>query len=119
MLVRRFADALERDDIDGVVALLTEDAVVSMPPEPEWHQGRDAVEAFLRDRHGRRGSRGLAVCPGRRQPPAGLRLSTWSTRASGCASGMFVLGVRPDGIESITRFHDNGLLDRFGAPERL
>lgn len=46
-LVIRFADAFERDDIAGVVALLTEDAVVSMPPEPEWHQGRGAVEEWL------------------------------------------------------------------------
>ena len=35
-------------------------------------------------------------------------------------SGIFVLGVRPDGIASITRFPDvTSLLDRFGAPERL
>src|ERR1700749_2579184 len=43
-LVARFAEAFERDDVDGVVALLTDDATVSMPPQPEWHQGRDAIE---------------------------------------------------------------------------
>src|SRR6202020_2176369 len=32
-LVGRFADALQRDDIDEVVAMLTDDAVISMPPE--------------------------------------------------------------------------------------
>src|SRR6202042_459156 len=46
-MVERFAEAFERDDIDGLVALLTDDAVVSMPPEPEWHQGRASVERFL------------------------------------------------------------------------
>ncbi len=118
VLVRRFADALERDDIDGVVALLTEDAVVSMPPEPEWHQGRDAVEAFLRDRHGRRGSRAWRFVPvaANLQPAYAFYLEH---EGEWVRSGMFVLGVRPDGVESITRFHDNGLLDRFGAPERL
>jgi hypothetical protein len=30
--VRRFADAWETDDIDGIVALLTNDAWVTMPP---------------------------------------------------------------------------------------
>src|SRR5262249_20176371 len=49
-VIARFADAFERDDIDAVVAMLTEDAVVSMPPEPEWHQGRASVESFLRRR---------------------------------------------------------------------
>jgi hypothetical protein len=34
-------------------------------------------------------------------------------------SGAFVLSVRGDGIASITRFHDDGLLDRFGVPARL
>ncbi|HYZ81887.1 MAG TPA: RNA polymerase subunit sigma-70, partial [Solirubrobacteraceae bacterium] len=62
-LINRFADAFERDDIDGVVALLTQDAVVSMPPEPEWHQGRDAVEYFLRERHLRRGPRRWRFVP--------------------------------------------------------
>jgi hypothetical protein len=35
--VSRFADAFLSDDVDAVVTLLTEDAVVSMPPESEWH----------------------------------------------------------------------------------
>ena len=34
-------------------------------------------------------------------------------------SGLLVVGVRGDGIASITRFHDDGLLARFGVPETL
>ncbi len=34
-------------------------------------------------------------------------------------TGLFVVSVRADGIESITRFHDGGLLDRFGVPRSL
>ena len=117
-MVNRFADALERDDIDTVVALLTEDAVVSMPPEPEWHQGRDAIEHFLRDRHGRRRDRAwrFVRLAANLQPAYAFYMET---DGQWVRSGMFVLGVRPDGIESITRFHDNGLLDRFGAPAHL
>ena len=117
-LVSRFADAFERDDVDGVIALLTEDAVVSMPPEPEWHQGRDAIDRFLRDRH-------LDRLPRRwRFYRVGANLQpayAYYLEADGewRRGGMFVIGVRPDGVESITRFHDDGLLDRFGAPERL
>ena len=54
--VDRFADAFQRDDVDGVVALLTDDAFVSMPPEPEWHRGRDAIAAFFRARRALRGT---------------------------------------------------------------
>ena len=111
-LVGRFADAFERDDIDGVVALLTEDAVVSMPPEPEWHQGRAAVEAFLRARHVARAAAPVAVRR-RPAPTASRRSPTTSPTTTGWVrSGMFVVGVRPDGIESITRFARRRTADR-------
>jgi hypothetical protein len=34
-------------------------------------------------------------------------------------SGLFVMSVRGDGIESVTRFYDGGLLSRFDVPETL
>jgi RNA polymerase sigma-70 factor, ECF subfamily len=121
-LVNRFAEAFERDDIDGVVALLTEDAVVSMPPQPEWHQGRDAVGAFLRDRHQRRLPRRWRFVPcGANLEPAYAYYFDRDGDGDGewVRGGLFVVGVRSDGIDSITRFHDGGLLDRFGVPARL
>ena len=33
--------------------------------------------------------------------------------------GLFVVGVRADGISSITRFGDSPLLSQFGVPERF
>ncbi len=116
--VSRFADAFERDDIDSVVAMLTEDAVVSMPPEPEWHQGRAAVDEFLRARHLARTPRGwrFVATGANGQPAFAYYLQEGEDWVR---SGIFVIGVRGEGIESITRFHDSGLLDRFGVPERL
>ena len=36
------------DDVDGVIALLTDDAWLAMPPAPHAYQGRQAIAAFLR-----------------------------------------------------------------------
>ncbi|HEY4823606.1 MAG TPA: sigma-70 family RNA polymerase sigma factor [Solirubrobacteraceae bacterium] len=115
-LVGRFADALQRDDIDEVVAMLTDDAVISMPPEPEWHTGREAIEAFLRARKAARGGPWRFVATSANGQPA---FAYYLTDAEGWArSGLLVVGVRADGITSVTRFHE-GLLDRFDLPERL
>ncbi|HEY2259531.1 MAG TPA: sigma-70 family RNA polymerase sigma factor [Solirubrobacteraceae bacterium] len=116
-LVDRFAEAFERDDIDAIVALLTDDAIVSMPPEPEWHQGRGAVAEFLRSRrHTRKGPWRFVATAANGQPAYAYYLQSGGQWVR---SGLFVLGVRGDGIASITRFRDDGLLGRFGVPQTL
>src|SRR5438105_5510908 len=55
-IVGRLADAFETGDIDGVVALLTDDAWLTMPPEPYEYQGQGAIGAFLSNRGARRGA---------------------------------------------------------------
>jgi hypothetical protein len=45
---RRFAQSLAVGDIDGVVALLTDDAWLNMPPAPHQYHGPVAIAAFLR-----------------------------------------------------------------------
>jgi RNA polymerase sigma-70 factor (ECF subfamily) len=46
-LLTRYLQAWETDDVDGLVALLKEDATLSMPPVPSWYQGRDAIRRVL------------------------------------------------------------------------
>jgi RNA polymerase sigma-70 factor, ECF subfamily len=46
-LVERYVEAWERNDVAGVVGMLTEDATFSMPPNVAWFRGRAAIEAFL------------------------------------------------------------------------
>jgi RNA polymerase sigma-70 factor (ECF subfamily) len=46
-LLARFVDAWHAADAAGLVALLRDDAVFSMPPMPLWFRGRDASQAFL------------------------------------------------------------------------
>ncbi len=46
-LAERYADALERDDADALISLLNEDATWSMPPDPDWYRGHQAIRVFL------------------------------------------------------------------------
>jgi RNA polymerase sigma-70 factor (ECF subfamily) len=46
-VVEGFVKAWERADVDAVVAMLAQDAVFAMPPEPTWFTGRDTIGEFL------------------------------------------------------------------------
>jgi RNA polymerase sigma-70 factor (ECF subfamily) len=46
-LLERYMDAWNRRDVDGLVALLAEDARVAMPPTAAWYEGRHAIAVFL------------------------------------------------------------------------
>ena len=64
-LLERYLDAFHRYDVDGLVALLREDATLSMPPYTLWLRGPDAIRTWLLGRGaGCRGSRLLptAAC---------------------------------------------------------
>ena len=66
--VGRFADAIQTGDVEGVVALLTDDAWLTMPPEPYEYQGPAAIGAFLSDRMIRRGAPLLVPTRANTQP---------------------------------------------------
>jgi RNA polymerase sigma-70 factor (ECF subfamily) len=46
-VVEAYMDAMQRGDVDAVVAMLAEDAAWSMPPLPAWFSGHDGVNGFL------------------------------------------------------------------------
>jgi RNA polymerase sigma-70 factor (ECF subfamily) len=47
VIVQRFVEAWQNSDVDGLVAMLTEDATFSMPPMPEWYRGTASIATFL------------------------------------------------------------------------
>jgi RNA polymerase sigma-70 factor (ECF subfamily) len=47
-IVKTYVDAWERNDVEAVVAMLTEDAAISMPPLASWFGPREVFEDFLR-----------------------------------------------------------------------
>jgi RNA polymerase sigma-70 factor (ECF subfamily) len=119
-LVRRFSDAWVADDIDGVVALLTDDAWVTMPPSPLEYQGPPAIAAFLRETARWRGERRYRLIATRAnsQPAFGCyRADAHAPIAH--PVGLIVLTLEGDRIAAITNFVDTSVLPRFGLPRTL
>jgi RNA polymerase sigma-70 factor (TIGR02960 family) len=119
-LGRRFADAYAAADVDGVVALLTDEAWLSMPPAPHEYHGIDAVKCFLRVTFGWRGERLVHLLPaGANTQPAYASYLRHPTESIATPAGLLVLTVGEDGIRAVTRFHVDALYPRFGLPELL
>jgi len=118
-IVDRFAENVENGDIDAMVALLTDDAWVTMPPLPHAYQGRDAIGAFLRSSAERRGAP-MRLVPTRAntQPAFGCYLSTPETEIAD-AYALFVLTLAGDQISAITWFADSSVFPQFGLPQIL
>jgi RNA polymerase sigma-70 factor (TIGR02960 family) len=114
-LVAKFVRAYESADLDAVVALLTDDVFLSMPPMPfEW-EGRDAVARFFPTIFGS-GRRELVPTRANGQPAFGAYLRAHSGIRHG--TGFFVLTLSGDRICAMTRF-DNSVLPWFGLPRSL
>src|SRR4051794_18084843 len=106
-LVGRFADAFQSGDIDGVVALLTDDALLTMPPEPLIYEGPAAIAEFFSVVPAAHGfdSFKLAATRANGQPAF-----AYATAASG---GLFVLTLEGERVAGITRFRDEGFMSYF------
>lgn len=66
-LVDRLTRAYENGDVDGLVALLTEDVLMTMPPVPLEYLGRELVARFPRDPAGLTAARSPPTAPERRR----------------------------------------------------
>lgn len=117
-MVGRFADAVEAGDIDGMVALLTDDAWLTMPPEPHEYQGPAAISAFLRGREVARGAMRLVRTRANGQPAFGCYLPF---RQADVARpyALFVLTLARDRISAVTWFANTSVLPHFGLPRML
>jgi len=116
-LVAKIVQAYDSGHIDALVALLTADASMTMPPLPLEYHGREAVAAFLESisRPGRqfdavptRANGHLAFGLYLRSPAGGRRH----------ANGLDVIVLSGNEIQAITHF-DNSVLPAFGLPRSL
>jgi len=116
----RFAAAFAGGDVDGVVALLTDDAWFTMPPVTLEYQGPVAIAGFLRDSAAWRGPRRYRLIPTRAngQPAFGFYIQDEHEPVFG-GHGMIVLTLEGGRISAITRFVDNVVMEWFGLPQTL
>lgn len=113
-LIDQYVDAFERFDVPALAQLLTDDAVLSMPPNTLWLQGPDAISAWLLGRgSGCRGSKlvRLEACGG---------FAFAQYRDGGDAPfALIVLEVLDARVTSMTSFLDTAtLFPQFGLPAR-
>jgi RNA polymerase sigma-70 factor (TIGR02960 family) len=112
-LVALFSDAVEAGDTARVVALLTDEARLTMPPLPLEYTGHAAIVAFLDHRAEVRGAP-LELRPTRAngQPAFGCYLHSR-------AWGMLALTLSGEQVAEITFFSDPSLVGRFGLPRQI
>jgi hypothetical protein len=118
-VVDEFADAFQDGDVPRIVALLTDDVWLTMPPLPMEYQGREQVAHFL-VAIPFRGTRSYRLIPTRAnaQPAFGAYLRDAHTPIWH-AHGLVVLTLAGTEISAVTRFMDTGLLPHFGLPRTL
>jgi len=115
-IVTKFVSAYESDDVNALVALLTDDVFMSMPPMPLEYHGRDAVAEFCSFFLG--AGRRFRLVPTRAngQPAFGVYLRGPAGISHG--TGLFVVTLAGDRISAMVRF-ESGVLSWFGLPRSL
>ena len=117
-IVDRFIDAIQQGDLDRVVALLTDDARLEMPPEPFAFHGPLQIGQFLQQVAF--WGEDLKVLPTRANNDPAFGYYRKDPNADVYrASGFMVLTVSEDQIASMTRFGDKSLFACFGLPRTL
>jgi RNA polymerase sigma-70 factor (TIGR02960 family) len=116
-LVGRLTAAFEASDVDGLVALLTEDVRLSMPPFPLEYIGREAAERFYTIVVGTRPGLRIVQTRANGQPS----LATYRPDPTANvfrATSLLVVTLAGGQVSEITRF-DASVLQHFGLPRIL
>ena len=119
-LVSRFATAFQAGDIQGVIALLTDDALMTMPPEAAEYQGPAAIGRFLSTvpAAGALERFRLVATRANGQPAFGCYLKDPHTPIAH-AYGLMVLTLRGDRVSGLAGFADTSVFAAFGLPRTL
>ena len=116
-VVARFTEAFERNDVERLVGLLTDDALLTMPPQPFEFEGPVAIGGFFSTVPAGGALDRILLVPTRAngQPAFACYLRDVQTPIAH-AYGVILLTLRGDRISAITGFVDTSLFARFGFP---
>jgi RNA polymerase sigma-70 factor (ECF subfamily) len=117
-LVDRLTRAYQNGDVEGLVALLTEDVLMTMPPIPREYLGRELVARFLRVAIFRPGIACRSVPTRANGQPALVMYLPDQQSGITRASGVLVFTFSGSRVSAITRF-DETVLPRFEVPATL
>jgi len=115
-IVAKFVSAYESADLDALVAILTDDVFISMPPMPLEYEGRDLAARFFAGIFGAGRRFDLVRTRANGQPALGAYLRGPAGVSHGV--GLFVLALSGDRIRAMTRF-ENSVFPWFGLPRSL
>jgi RNA polymerase sigma-70 factor, ECF subfamily len=114
-LLDRYIDAFERDDVDGLVALLREDAMLRMPPQPSVI-GALQIVRFFREVAGGGDLARFRLTPTRANGRPAVAIHRRTDDGGLIPHGISVLEIEDGQIVAIDAFVDPMLLPRFGFP---
>ena len=112
-LLERYMQAWERGDAAAFAALLHEDVIVSMPPNPAWFQGREAVVAFLAPRMAPGAQRMVRV-----EGADEVAFAFYRSESGGeyTARAIEVVVWEDGRVRELHAFFDRTLVERWGVP---
>jgi RNA polymerase sigma-70 factor (ECF subfamily) len=118
-LIDRLTVAWETGDLEAILASLTDDVWLSMPPLPLEYQGRDLAARFFEAVVFRPGGHAFKILPTRANgQPALVFYFVDAVTGAARAGGILVLTLSGQRVRAITRF-EAGLMDRFGMPRTI
>jgi RNA polymerase sigma-70 factor (ECF subfamily) len=118
-LVDRFVQAWEKADVSALVAMLSDDARFTMPPQREWYAGRDAIALFLATQPLRAGHRWRAMPLTANGQLALAQYISLSESEPYTAAAICVLTLDGGQIAEATAFRMPEVFARFGLPDTL
>ncbi|MFJ8912365.1 sigma-70 family RNA polymerase sigma factor [Amycolatopsis sp. NPDC102389] len=112
-LVERYARAFEAADVDTLVTLLTDDAVLEMPPVPLWYSGRADYGKFIARVFAMRGT-GWRMAPTEANGQPALAAYCPDEAGVLRLHTLQVFTVTPSGISHNVVFQDPKVFEAFG-----
>lgn len=117
-LLRRYVGAWQTGDVDALLRILKDDALLEMPPIPSVSIGRQAIRAFLAGSilDGSAGRwRGMTSAAN-----GGPAVALYERDADGYRfTGLQLIGVDDGMVARVTAYMDPSLAARFNLPEQL